>query len=96
MLFKKKKVYVDKCEIQSILQKFVNDVKPKTFIHIDVKDNGDVILHTNRPGVLIGRQGRDFEMLKIEIMKCGAKHVHIKEIMYVASNCKFYYEMWSV
>ena len=86
MLFKKKKVNVQALTIQSIVEKFISTIKCKIMVYIEIKNNGEVILHTNRPGVLIGPEGRDIELLERLIKKYGATKVTVKEIYYVASN----------
>ena len=90
MLFKKKKVNVDKYLIQYELQRFINECNAKIIISIEVEDNGTVILHTNRPGILIGPAGRDINMLRETFKQYGATEVLLKEMKHIASNCGIY------
>ena len=90
MLFKKKKVYVDAAGVSLILRRFIKECSTKIVINIEVKDNGEVILHTNRPGILVGPAGRDFYKLEKDIKKLGATKVSLKEMKCVVSNCGLY------
>lgn len=86
-LFKKKKVYVDVSMIQLILRDFISDIKNNVIVYILVDDDGKVTLHTNRPGVFIGYQGKDIDELKTKILECGATSVYLKDMTYFISNC---------
>ena len=88
-IFKRKR-NIDKWSIQELIQNFINNINCKITVYIEFKDNGDVILHSNRPGILIGPKGRDIETLKNEIRKYGGKKVTLKEMMYIADNKGLY------
>ena len=90
MLFKKKKVYVDAAEVSLILRRFIKGISSKMVVNIEITNDGEVILSTNKPGLLIGPAGRDFYNLERDIKKCGAIKVSIKEMKCVVSNCGIY------
>ena len=84
------KPYVDASMIVFILRDFMKTVKPEMVISVEITHRGEVILHTNRPGILIGRGGIDIDRLRKEIKRCGATKVTVKEMKCVVSNCGVY------
>jgi len=89
MLFKRKKIKINGFDIKLAIEKILNDMNSdsKIIVYIEIKDDGNVVLHCNKPGVLIGRQGINFVKLNVELKKYGVTKLSIKEMIYVASNC---------
>lgn len=91
MLFKRK---VKDYEIEGILREFIKPMafsSTKILIHFKVTKRGVVEIYTNRPGIIIGKAGKDIKML-IERFKneCNAKDVKLYEMKNIVSNCGIY------
>ena len=89
MLFKRKKIKINGFDVKLTIEKILNDINSdsKVIVYIEIKDDGNVILHCNRPGILIGRQGINLAKLNTELKKYGVTKLSIKEMIYIASNC---------
>lgn len=87
-VFKRK---VNEYEIESILQDFVNNAKGiDMIISYEITRMGIVKLYTNRPCTIIGRYGKDLQIITDKMKKyCNAKGVKVFEIKMV-NNCELY------
>ena len=87
-IFKRK---VNEYEIKDILREFIKCCSSKIIIHYEVTHSGVVKIYTNRPGIIIGRAGKDIKMLTERFKnECNAKDVKIYEMKNVVSNCGVY------
>ena len=77
--------------IKDILNEFIKDINCKIMLHFDITRRGVVKLYTNRPGLIIGRAGKDINMLTEKLKtECNAKDVKLYEMKHVVSNCGLY------
>ena len=84
-LFKRK---VNDFNIVYILKQFINKCESKIVIHYEITNRGVVKLYTNKPGIIIGRHGKDIKMLTERFKKeCNAKDVKVYEMKNIVSNC---------
>ena len=89
MLFKRKKV--NDFQIKCILKEFIKPIQSKIVIHFEITNRGVIKLYTNRPGLIIGKGGKDIYMLtKRFTQECNAKDVKIFEMKNLVSNCGIY------
>lgn len=80
-MFKKKRE-VNEYRIKEILREFIDNITSVTImLHFDVTRDGVVHIYTNRPGLLIGKGGKDINMLEGRmVIECNAKCVKLHEI----------------
>lgn len=92
MLFKRRKV--KDFEIKCILRDFIKPLESmssKIIIHFEVTKRGVLNIYTNRPGILIGRGGEDFQLLNRRFREeCNVKDVKLYEMKNIVSNCGIY------
>ena len=87
-LFKRQ---VDIFEVEYILRQFVKECKINMIIHFEVTRTGLVKLYTNKPGLIIGRAGKDINMLTKKFKEeCNVKDVRLYEMKNLVSNCGIY------
>lgn len=87
-LFKRK---VDVYHIEEILRNFI-DVHniEDMIIYFEITNSGIVILHTNKPGILIGKAGRDIGFIECQLKnECNVKSIRIREMRNVACSRKY-------
>ena len=80
-MFKRRKV--DEMFIRDILYQFVNGISTTItmIIQYKISKRGIVNLYTNRPGILIGRNGEDINAIRNEMKtKANAKDVKVFEM----------------
>lgn len=91
MLFKRK---VKDFEIKGILRDFIKlleSTSTKIIIHFEVTKRGVVNIYTNKPGLIIGKAGKDIKMLTKRFKEeCNAKDVKLYEMKNVISNFGIY------
>lgn len=89
MLFKRE---VKRYQVESILKDFVKNFNAsKMIIHFETTKRGTVKIYTNRPGLLIGKAGKDIDMLTERFKEdCNAKNVKLYEMKNIVSNCGIY------
>ena len=81
MFFKKKKI--DEWEVAHILYNFLleSHIKSDMYVSFEISKRGIVNIKTNKPGLLIGRQGVDIERIRNEMKeKAKVKDVKIYEM----------------
>ena len=80
---------VDEYRVKRILKQFVKSCSnTKIVIYFEITGRGVVKLYTNRPGILIGRGGKDINAIKESLKKeCNAKDVKLYEMRTIVSNC---------
>ena len=81
MFFKKKKI--DEWEVGLILHNFLveHHIKSDIYITFEISKRGIVSIKTNKPGLLIGKQGVDIERIRNEMKeKANVKDVKIYEM----------------
>ena len=89
MLFKRRKV--NDPQIKCILNQFIKPIQSKTVIHLEITNRGVIKLYTNRPGLIIGKGGKDINMLTKRFREeCNAKDVKLYEMKNIVSNCGIY------
>lgn len=92
MLFKRRKV--KDFEIKSILRDFIKPLEStstKIIIHFEVTKRGVINIYTNRPGLIIGKGGKDINTLTKRFKEeCNAKDVKLYEMKNIVSNCGIY------
>ena len=87
-LFKRK---VNIFSIMSFLKPFAKDNDTPTIIHFDVTRTGVVNLYTNKPGLIIGKGGKDIDQLKIDLKReCNVKDVKVFEMKHMVSNFEIF------
>ena len=88
MLFKRT---VNDFQIKCILKEFIKPIQSKIVIHVEITNRGVIKLYTNKPGLIIGKGGKDINMLtKRFTEECNAKDVKIFEMKSLVSNCGIY------
>lgn len=89
MLFKRRKV--NDFQIKCILKEFIKPIQSKIVIHVEITNRGVIKLYTNRPGLIIGKGGKDINMLTKRFREeCNAKDVKLYEMKNIVSNCGIY------
>ena len=89
MLFKRRTV--NDFQIKCILKEFIKPIQSKIVIHFEITNRGVIKLYTNKPGLIIGKGGKDINMLtKRFTEECNAKDVKIFEMKNFVSNCGIY------
>lgn len=85
---KKEKYYCDMMIIEEELQKFVSDCQSPFIICCDLDKRKILRLFTNRPGLLIGKQGKDLKLLEETLIKKGVaiKKIKIYEAKHMVTN----------
>lgn len=81
MFLKRRKV--DEWEVSNVIYEFVADLElySNMLVLYEVSRSGDVIIRTNRPGLLIGRCGIDIERLKYKLQtQANVRRVILKEV----------------
>lgn len=87
-LFKRK---INEYRIKDILREFIKHCNSKIVIHYEVTYRGVVKIYTNRPGIIIGRAGKDIKMLTERFKnECNVKDVKLYEMKNIVSNCGIY------
>lgn len=87
-LFRRK---VSEYTLTYTLKEFIKNCNSKIIIHCEITRRGVVKLYTNRPGIIIGKGGKDINELKRELkISANIKDIKIYEMKNVASNCGFY------
>ena len=82
---------VNDFQIKCILKEFIKPIQSKIVIHVEITNKGVIKLYTNRPGLIIGKGGKDINMLtKRFTEECNAKDVKIFEMKNLVSNCGIY------
>ena len=82
---------VNDFQIKCILKEFIKPIQSKIVIHVEITNRGVIKLYTNRPGLIIGKGGKDINMLtKRFTEECNAKDVKIFEMKNLVSNCGIY------
>jgi ribosomal protein S3 len=84
-----KKRVVDEYKVRDILYQFIKTVNPpcSMFITYNITRRGVVELTTNRPGILIGKQGIDIYRIKSHMkIKANAKDVKVYEHKQYVTN----------
>ena len=88
MLFKRT---VNDFQIKCILKEFIKPIQSKIVIHVEITNRSVIKLYTNRPGLIIGKGGKDINMLtKRFTEECNAKDVKLYEMKNIVSNCGIY------
>ena len=87
-LFKRK---VNVFQIEYILKEFIKPIQSKIVIHVEITNRGVIKLYTNKPGLIIGKGGKDINMLTKRFREeCNAKDVKLYEMKNIVSNCGIY------
>ena len=83
---------VNEFKIKVILNEFIKPyINGELIIHFEITRRGVIEIYTNRPGILIGKAGKDIDMLTKRFKEeCNAKDVKIYEMKNVVSNCGIY------
>ena len=82
---------VNDFQIKCILKEFIKPIQSKIVIHFEITNRGVIKLYTNRPGLIIGKGGKDINMLTKRFREeCNAKDVKIFEMKNFVSNCGIY------
>ena len=85
------KINVDEYRIRDILNDFIKPIETNIFIHYEVNNKRVVKLYTNRPGLIIGKAGKDINMLTEKLKtECNVKDVKLYEMKYIVTNCGIY------
>lgn len=85
---KKEEHYCDMMIIEKELKKFVSDCQTPFIICCDLDKRKILRLLTNRPGLLIGKQGQDLKLLKETLIKKGVsiKKIRVYEAKHMITN----------
>lgn len=81
MLFKRRKV--DEGEVSRILYDFLypNQLSLNMIICYEITHHGDVIIRTNHPSLLIGKQGADIDKLQHDMRtKANVRKIKLFEL----------------
>ena len=82
---------VNDFQIKCILKEFIKPIQSKIVIKVEITKKGVIKLYTNRPGLIIGKGGKDINMLiKRFREECNAKDVKLYEMKNIVSNCGIY------
>ena len=82
---------VNDFQIKCILKEFIKPIQSKIVIHFEITNRGVIKLYANRPGLIIGKGGKDINMLTKRFMEeCNAKDVKIIKMKNIISNCGIY------
>lgn len=83
---------VNDYEIGDILKEFIKPCDSKIIIHYEVTYRGIVKIYTNRPGIIIGKGGKNIKMLTERFKnECNVKDVKLYDMKNIVSNCGGYY-----
>lgn len=74
-----------------ILKDFIKNCNSKIVIHCEITRRGVVKLYTNKPGLVIGKGGKDIDELKFKLkISANVKNVKLYEMKNTVSNCGIY------